>query len=336
MTVDSAGSTWTLNTYFIEGPDVWVDGNGYIGNNGGSGVLNITNGATVTGNEILMASGNGSSGIATVNGSTWSNVGHLTVGNYGYGELNIQNGSSVSNFNAYIGRNGDPESGFASGAATVSGSSTWTSSVLRLSRDATLTVESGGTVNVGSTVHIGYSTSCTATITGAGSALYGGKMYLGYMAPGQLDIESGGAVDIAGDITLYSTSLLNLDAGGTFFMNVDDADNSTMSIGASASVDFAGTLKLDLSDVTIDEGDWALITGSGSMTYESTFDLMTSTGMSFTEVSDVWTYTSGLSTWTFSESTGQLSLNTVPEPTTLALLACGLVGLLAYAWRKRK
>ncbi|MBN1395887.1 MAG: PEP-CTERM sorting domain-containing protein [Pirellulales bacterium] len=26
----------------------------------------------------------------------------------------------------------------------------------------------------------------------------------------------------------------------------------------------------------------------------------------------------------------------VPEPTTLALLACGLLGLLAYAWRKRK
>jgi hypothetical protein len=25
-----------------------------------------------------------------------------------------------------------------------------------------------------------------------------------------------------------------------------------------------------------------------------------------------------------------------PEPSTLALLATGLVGLLAYAWRKRK
>ncbi|MBN1396175.1 MAG: PEP-CTERM sorting domain-containing protein [Pirellulales bacterium] len=29
-------------------------------------------------------------------------------------------------------------------------------------------------------------------------------------------------------------------------------------------------------------------------------------------------------------------LTQVPEPSTLALLACGLVGLLAYAWRKRK
>ncbi|MBN1395135.1 MAG: PEP-CTERM sorting domain-containing protein [Pirellulales bacterium] len=31
-----------------------------------------------------------------------------------------------------------------------------------------------------------------------------------------------------------------------------------------------------------------------------------------------------------------LLINQVPEPSTLALLACGLIGLLAYAWRKRK
>jgi hypothetical protein len=30
------------------------------------------------------------------------------------------------------------------------------------------------------------------------------------------------------------------------------------------------------------------------------------------------------------------SATVVPEPGTLALLAAGLMGLLAYAWRKRK
>ncbi len=33
---------------------------------------------------------------------------------------------------------------------------------------------------------------------------------------------------------------------------------------------------------------------------------------------------------------GNCSFTTVPEPLTIVLLGCGLFGLLAYAWRKRK
>ena len=33
---------------------------------------------------------------------------------------------------------------------------------------------------------------------------------------------------------------------------------------------------------------------------------------------------------------GVMYLDAVPEPGTLVLLATGLIGLLAYAWRKRK
>ncbi|MBU4273117.1 MAG: PEP-CTERM sorting domain-containing protein [Planctomycetes bacterium] len=35
-------------------------------------------------------------------------------------------------------------------------------------------------------------------------------------------------------------------------------------------------------------------------------------------------------------SVDNFKLTVIPEPSTLALLATGLIGLLCYAWRKRK
>jgi hypothetical protein len=41
-------------------------------------------------------------------------------------------------------------------------------------------------------------------------------------------------------------------------------------------------------------------------------------------------------TWTANSDSIAFAPTTTPEPSTLALLGCGLFGLLAYAWRKRK
>jgi hypothetical protein len=57
--------------------------------------------------------------------------------------------------------------------------------------------------------------------------------------------------------------------------------------------------------------------------------------------SDAFTLTAGPHTLTFTAPTGvanidRVSVNEVPEPSTLCLLASGLIGLVCYAWRKRK
>jgi hypothetical protein len=42
------------------------------------------------------------------------------------------------------------------------------------------------------------------------------------------------------------------------------------------------------------------------------------------------------SSWACQACLDTVSLNTVPEPGTLGLLGCGILGILAYAWRKRR
>jgi autotransporter-associated beta strand protein len=99
-----------------------------------------------------------------------------------------------------------------------------------------------------------------------------------------------------------------------------------------------GLMKLDVASITDTAGSWTLVdsTNMGSITYGSYFEVTRADGTPFTNTGGVWTDKVGQQTWTFTQSTGVLGLTTSPEPGTLVLLATGLVGLLAYAWRKRR
>jgi len=71
-----------------------------------------------------------------------------------------------------------------------------------------------------------------------------------------------------------------------------------------------------LADATIGDLTWNKVT---NLTGHSAGDAWTSGGQYFVQLG--------------ADGSG---VATIPEPSTLALLAGGLVGLLAYAWRKRK
>ncbi len=121
---------------------------------GGTGILNVDSGATVTGDSAIIGAVAGGSGTATVSGtgSTWTNDGVLEVGGAGTGELTIEEGGSVSSTGGVIGRDSDSH-----GTVTVTGAdSTWNNSASLYVGGGQSNAGGHGTLNIlpGATVHV--------------------------------------------------------------------------------------------------------------------------------------------------------------------------------------
>lgn len=99
-----------------------------------------------------------------------------------------------------------------------------------------------------------------------------------------------------------------------------------------------GTPSNQLTQVDLDPND---VNGAGSMSFEWNWDANGKNYINFTHSSGTSLgYPKGTQFDDIQIAAGTDNILTgapvVPEPSTFALLACGLFGLLAYAWRKRK
>jgi MYXO-CTERM domain-containing protein len=184
----------------------------------------------------------------------------------------------------------------------------------------------GGTTN---------SSRVDSNITGTGGMHRGGSG----------EVVFGGALTYTGDTDDLYGILTIADTGSMLFGVANSSSNKIFSSLASgskpsaSSLHFNGAMKLDVSAVTNSYGSWTLVDGTnfdGTLSYGSTFAVQKADGTAFADSSGVWTLVDGPKTWTFTQSTGVLAVTPSPEPGAIILAGTGLLGLLAYAWRRRR
>jgi T5SS/PEP-CTERM-associated repeat protein len=195
-----------------------VEGGSTLSNSGTGSGTGTYGGTNISSGYGYLGLNSGSFGAATVagSGSTWTNSRYLTVGYYGNGTLNVEDGGRVLNTIGYLGY----ISG-SSGVATVTGSgSAWTNSgnlSVGLFGAGTLNVQDGaGVSNINGRLGNNSGSSGAATVTGSGSTWTNSQnLFIGYSGTGTLSIGDGGAVAVTG--TAYvgnAASRINLADGG--------------------------------------------------------------------------------------------------------------------------
>jgi hypothetical protein len=137
---------------------------------------------------------------------------------------------------------------------------------------------------------------------------------------------------IATDIMVSSPTASAI-ALGTGVDNEDFTNNSLASIGVHTRKAAASAYTLSLSGV-----DQTLFNAVASFSVPGFIDQLTTNGVHIVPIESTFTATLGPGETANSlhTSTNEVRVSAVPEPSTYLLFATGLLGIIGYAWRKRK
>jgi autotransporter-associated beta strand protein len=140
---------------------------------------------------------------------------------------------------------------------------------------------------------------------------------------------SAGTLLLAGQLGNTNTTIAS---GATFNMADNSGYNFTIGAnGVNTFIDglgianFDGDFFFDLTGASVANNNAWQIVDALNLTESFTSNF---TVFGFTEAADVWTKVDGNNTWSFTESSGQLTLAVVPEPGAALLGGFGLVALL--------
>ena len=270
----------------VSGPSTWtVSNNLTVGANstnllGGSGVLSIASGGTVSSSTANIGCANGSTGAVSVDGpgSTWNNTRNLYIGSgSGTATLRITNGGKVTSATTY---GSDNRIGGAAGLVAVDGAgSLWTTSgslTVGYNGCGTLSITSGGTVSSGP--------GLIAPSSYPYPPLLSGQVFID--GPGSTWTSTGSISVIYGALSITRGGRLNSTGGG--------------SAGATVSVDGAGSIWSNTGDLTVGSLPSApfTITHGGAVTcttgYISSYNSTTPATVTVDGPGSTWTSTGNI------------------------------------------
>jgi autotransporter-associated beta strand protein len=210
-----------------------------------------------------------------------------------------------------------------SGATTISGGTLMLSTNGAIASSSLLSVASGATLNVAA-VAGGFKIGANQTLLGSGTVI-GNTTIEGSLKPGN----SPGLLTFNNDLTLAGASSTVMEFLGA---GVRGTRYDAVNVGGLLTYD--GSLTLDFG-ATLAQGayNFNLFDFTSQSGFYDNISLIGAYSGSFTQNGTNWELSSGNETWNFSQSTGELSLNVIPEPSSLSLL---LLGTVAWLRQRRR
>ncbi len=221
----------------------------------GQGTITLAGGGSlIDQGDVTLGSVTASNGTVNVNtGSIWMLSGGLTIGSKGYGTVVVNGASNLKSTgdSITVGKQG-------AGELTVSGNQ----SLLTYTGDLAIGDEATGTLNVQSGAGIQYSGNTsnvdiaetagitgTVTVTDSGSTMAADNLVLAGKSSGSggngiLNVENGGILTVANDMTMWKNASLNVTGGSITVGTVGSgtAPLNTLQVNTSGNLAAGGTL----------------------------------------------------------------------------------------------
>ena len=314
----------------------WNNSERLVVGRSGNGTLNVEADGIVSNTLGFIGRYASSTGVVTVigPGSQWNNSSTLYVGWYGDGTMDVEASGAVSSTSSYIGRYAS-----STGVVTVTGIGTeWNNS--------NSMYVGGGSSGSGGTGTLIVNNSSVVTISNTTKLWPGGTINLdgGTLDVGTLDLAFGtfnmldgilhadsviGNINVQGGTVSHGHSPGVLSVSGNYFQGDD----------ATLEIELAGT----------ENGDYDQLQVAGTMETSGALEVQLLEGFSPMMGNEFQVFDGGAMSGTFSSMVfpdllGNLSwdssqlytsgtLSVIPEPTTLALQAIGILLLCHQRWR---